>query len=48
MEDWRAVKAFREMASESVLRETVMSTMEPEVMEGGRRIEGNSIWVEPG
>ena len=21
-----------------------MSTMEPEVMEGGRRMEGNSIW----
>lgn len=33
------------MASESVLRETVMSTMEPEVMDGGRRMEGNSIWA---
>jgi hypothetical protein len=26
-----------------LLRETLMSTMEPEAMSGGRRIEGNSI-----
>ncbi len=43
MEDWRAVKESWETTSESVLRETVISTMEPEVMDGGRRIEGNSI-----
>lgn len=43
MEDWRAAKDFWEEASEVVLRETVMSTMEPEVIDGGRRMEGNSI-----
>lgn len=44
MEVCRARKAACEVASESWLRETVMSTMLPEEMEGGRRIEGNSIW----
>ncbi len=44
IEDWRAAKDFWEVASESMLRETVMSTIEPEVMDGGRRMEGNSIW----
>ena len=43
MEDWRAAKAFWEACSDCVLRATVMSTMEPEVIEGGRRMEGNSI-----
>lgn len=43
MEDWRARKAVCERASESWLRETVMSTMLPEDMEAGRRIDGNSI-----
>ena len=43
MEDWRAAKDFWELVSEERLRETVMSTMEPDVMEGGRRMEGNSI-----
>ena len=43
MEDWRAAKDFWEVISEVVLRATVMSTMEPEVIEGGRRMEGNSI-----
>ena len=43
IEDWRAEKAFWEVASEVVLRATVMSTMEPEVILGGRRMEGNSI-----
>lgn len=43
MEDWRARKEAREAASEEWLRETVMSTMLPEEMEGGRRMEGNSI-----
>ena len=45
MEDWRAENFWLAMASEWVLRETVMSTMEPEDMEGGRRMEGNSIWT---
>ena len=43
MEDWREAKDFCAADSEDWLRETVMSTMEPEVIEGGRRIEGNSI-----
>ena len=44
MEAWRAENFCWARVSEWVLRETVMSTMEPEVMEGGRRMEGNSIW----
>lgn len=44
MEDWREAKDFWEAVSEDWLRETVISTMEPEVMEGGRSMEGNSIW----
>lgn len=44
MEDWRVEKDFWEVVSEAALRATVMSTMEPEVMEGGSKIEGNSIW----
>jgi hypothetical protein len=28
------------------LRLTVMSTIEPEDMSGGSRIEGNSIWID--
>jgi hypothetical protein len=44
MFDWRAWKAFCDCDSEVVLRDTVMSTMEPEEMSAGRRIEGNSIW----
>ena len=44
MEDWRAAKDFCEAVSDDWFRETVMSTMEPEVMEGGRSIEGNSIY----
>jgi len=43
MVDWRVAKAEAEAASEAWFRETVMSTMEPEEMSGGRRIEGNSI-----
>ena len=43
MEDWREVKDFWAACSEAVLRATLMSTMEPEVIEGGRRMEGNSI-----
>ena len=44
MEAWRAENFCWASASEWVLRETVISTMEPEVMEGGSRMEGNSIW----
>lgn len=43
MEVWRVWKEWVALSSEEALRETVMSTMEPEVMEGGRRMEGNSI-----
>jgi hypothetical protein len=43
MRDWRDWKAASAADSEAVLRETVMSTMLPEVMLGGRRMEGNSI-----
>ena len=32
-------------ASEVLLRATVMSTIEPDEMSGGRRMEGNSIWT---
>jgi hypothetical protein len=44
MVDWRMAKVFCAMASVVWLRETVMSTMEPEDMSGGRRMEGNSIF----
>ena len=44
IEDWRDAKDFCEAASEDWFRETVISTMEPEVMDGGRSMEGNSIW----
>jgi hypothetical protein len=44
MVDWRAWKAFCAEFSDEWLRDTVMSTMEPEDMSEGRRIEGNSIW----
>jgi hypothetical protein len=36
--DWAAVSDWR-------FRPTVMSTMLPEEMLGGSRIEGNSIWM---
>ena len=44
MDDWRARKDFCEEASELWFRETVMSTMLPVEIEGGRRMEGNSIY----
>lgn len=44
MESWRAVKAVWDFSSEAKLRATVMSTMLPEEMLGGSRMEGNSIW----
>lgn len=44
IEDCREAKDFCEADSEDRFRETVMSTMDPEVMEGGRSMEGNSIW----
>lgn len=43
MASCRAMKAFWAFCSELKFRDTVMSTMLPEEMLGGRRIEGNSI-----
>jgi hypothetical protein len=43
MRDWRSAKATCDFSSASWFWETVISTMEPEVMEEGRRMEGNSI-----
>jgi len=43
MVDCSEWKAAAESDSFSALRATVMSTMLPEDMSGGRRIEGNSI-----
>lgn len=43
MESWRARKAAWDFCSEAKFLETVMSTMLPEEIFGGRRIEGNSI-----
>lgn len=43
MEDWREAKDFCEADSEDRFCETVMSTIDPEVIEGGRSMEGNSI-----
>lgn len=40
----RLVNAFWAADSEERLRETVISTMEPEDMSGGRRMDGNSIY----
>ena len=45
-EFWRAEKDFWAEASEAVLRATVMSTILPEEIEEGRRIDGNSIWMD--
>jgi hypothetical protein len=43
MASWRARKAAWDFCSEVKLRETVISTILPEEMLGGSRIEGNSI-----
>lgn len=48
MRSCSARKSCSALASEAVLRETVMSTIEPDSMSGGRRIEGNSIYVAQG
>lgn len=40
---WRELKAFCSLFSEEWFRDTVMSTIEPEEMSAGRRMEGNSI-----
>lgn len=45
MEDCRLEKAFCALASDEVLRATVISTMLPDDIEGGRRMEGNSIYI---
>lgn len=41
--DWSEEKCDDARDSESKLRDTLMSTMEPVVMSGGRRMDGNSI-----
>lgn len=46
MELCSAAKDFWEAASEVVLRATVMSTILPEEIDGGRRMEGNSICMD--
>ena len=43
MVDWRAWNFAAAEASEATFRATLMSTMLPEEMSGGRRIDGNSI-----
>lgn len=43
---WSAEKRDSAADSDLVLRATVMSTMEPEAMLGGRRMEGNSIYID--
>jgi len=45
MESWRARKAAWDLVSELRFRATVISTMLPEEILGGRRMEGNSIWT---
>lgn len=45
MRSCRAANRLSAADSAASLRATVMSTMEPEAMLGGRRIEGNSICV---
>jgi hypothetical protein len=40
---WSCLKERSAAASEFLLRETLISTMDPDAMSGGRRIEGNSI-----
>jgi hypothetical protein len=45
MASWRARKADWDFCSETRLRATVMSTILPDEMFGGRRIEGNSICI---
>jgi hypothetical protein len=42
--DWRLANAAEVLSSVTWLRATVMSTMDPDTMSGGRRIEGNSIY----
>ena len=44
MEDWRVSKRSCSARSEVVLRLTVMSTIEPDEMDEGRRMDGNSIY----
>jgi hypothetical protein len=45
MPSWRLRKEREAADSEAALRPTVMSTMLPEEISGGRRMDGNSIWV---
>lgn len=43
---WRLLKAAAAAFSEAWLRETVISTIEPEEMSGGRSMDGNSIYMK--
>lgn len=43
MLSWREVKAAWDFCSDRKFRATVMSTILPEEMLGGRRMDGNSI-----
>jgi hypothetical protein len=43
MASWSARKAAWDFCSEAKLRETVMSTILPEEILGGSRMDGNSI-----
>lgn len=43
MDDWRLSKRSCSASSEARLRPTVMSTMEPEDIDDGSRMDGNSI-----
>ena len=43
---WRAVNEDWDFCSETKFRDTVMSTMLPEEIFGGRRMDGNSIWEQ--
>ena len=43
MASWRATKEACDFCSDAKLRATVISTMLPEEIFGGRRMEGNSI-----
>ena len=42
---WSATKAAWDFCSERKFRDTVISTILPEEISGGRRMEGNSIWA---
>ena len=45
MEDWSDANDFALLVSASKLRLTLTSTILPDVMSSGRRIDGNSIYA---